>query len=296
MLPRAILLLGAAVLALAGCASPHQQVTIQTDEFSKTVDINGEYTWSTPLGGPFAHWFIRSFVDKTTHQAINQLYVDISYTTLAGWRFYEDAADENSNFHPLTVINRDVESCQGGFIGCDYDETVGIELSNAFLADHQSGFRIKISAHSGDAYIVAVSEQAVKRQLAALAEVGAIPSEAATSVQPAAVPPSVADQKTLKVGIKAYPTPASLATLFHLGKPRGMTVSSVDRGGLADKAGIRPGDILLDCNGRPTDTVQEVKAALTAQPSVRCDVWSVAGAKDGKPVFAEKAVVLTGRP
>ena len=53
-----------------------------------------------------------------------------------------------------------------------------------------------------------------------------------------------------RIGVSIQPVTAALAESFGLDRPRGAAVSSVDAGGPADKAGLKPEDIILSVNGR----------------------------------------------
>jgi S1-C subfamily serine protease len=56
-----------------------------------------------------------------------------------------------------------------------------------------------------------------------------------------------------------------LAQSFNLPASRGVLITQVERGSPADKAGIKPGDVLLSVNGRPvtdTTTMLNLIAAL----------------------------------
>jgi serine protease Do len=46
-----------------------------------------------------------------------------------------------------------------------------------------------------------------------------------------------------------------LADSFGLPRPEGALVASVQPGGPAARAGIEPGDVILDLNGRPVQSV-----------------------------------------
>ncbi|OIQ86617.1 putative periplasmic serine endoprotease DegP-like precursor [mine drainage metagenome] len=53
------------------------------------------------------------------------------------------------------------------------------------------------------------------------------------------------------IGIEAQDITPELAESFRLREARGALIAGVMRGGPADQAGVKPGDILLDINGRP---------------------------------------------
>jgi hypothetical protein len=123
---------------------------------------------------------------------------------------------------------------------------------------------------------------------------GAGPATAGVLVGPSGTPTATA-APTAKIGVRLMPTPAALATLFQLDRPRGLTVMAIDQGGVAESAGIRKGDVILNCGDRATDAVDDLYAtiAATAPGPLVCKVWSVTGSEGSKPVFAERTVTMT---
>ena len=63
-----------------------------------------------------------------------------------------------------------------------------------------------------------------------------------------------------RIGVSIQPVTAALAESFGLDRPRGAAVSSVDAGGPADKAGLKPEDIILSVNGRKIEQSSELPA------------------------------------
>ena len=122
-------------------------------------------------------------------------------------------------------------------------------------------------------------------------------TDAALSAAPTSPAPTVPATGKPQLGIHAMPTPADLAKVFDLGRPRGMMITSVEQGS-AQTAGIRQNDVILECNDRPTNSVADLQAAITNAPGavLRCKVWSTTGSQDGKPVFAEKIVSMKTAP
>jgi Do/DeqQ family serine protease len=53
------------------------------------------------------------------------------------------------------------------------------------------------------------------------------------------------------IGVEVQEITPPVAESFHLGSTRGALIAGVLRGGPADKAGIKPGDVLLEVQGRP---------------------------------------------
>jgi serine protease Do len=69
---------------------------------------------------------------------------------------------------------------------------------------------------------------------------------------------------------------ASLARSFGLERPSGALVSTVEPGGPADKAGVKPGDVILAFNGKPIDTSSQLPPLVAAtKPGTRAEmeVW-----------------------
>ena len=79
-----------------------------------------------------------------------------------------------------------------------------------------------------------------------------------------------------RIGVSIQPVTAALAESFGLDRPRGAAVSSVDAGGPADKAGLKPEDIILSVNGRKIEQSSELPAQIAAiKPGIEADleVW-----------------------
>src|SRR5436305_14633819 len=53
------------------------------------------------------------------------------------------------------------------------------------------------------------------------------------------------------IGVEAQAISPTIAESFKLGSTRGALIAGVLRGGPADKAGIKPGDVLLEVQGKP---------------------------------------------
>src|SRR6185312_17519456 len=53
------------------------------------------------------------------------------------------------------------------------------------------------------------------------------------------------------IGVEVQEITPALADSFKLGSQRGALIAGVLRGGPADKAGIKPGDVLTEVEGKP---------------------------------------------
>src|SRR5690606_7806115 len=83
-----------------------------------------------------------------------------------------------------------------------------------------------------------------------------------------------------KIGVGIQPVSAADAQAFGLDRPRGSLVNSVEDAGPADKAGIRPGDIILSVDGRPVESNSSLPAMISTKTPgspVELELW-----RDGK--------------
>jgi serine protease Do len=79
-----------------------------------------------------------------------------------------------------------------------------------------------------------------------------------------------------RIGVGVQDVDATLANSFKLDRPRGALVSYVEPGGPAQKAGIRPGDVVLEVNDKPIDessALSNTIAAIKPGTSTKLTVW-----------------------
>jgi serine protease Do len=79
-----------------------------------------------------------------------------------------------------------------------------------------------------------------------------------------------------KLGVVIQNVTQGLADSFGLPQPEGALVSSVEKGGPAEHAGIQPGDVILKLNGQPLKDSTELPvqiAAIAPGTSVELEVW-----------------------
>jgi serine protease Do len=104
-----------------------------------------------------------------------------------------------------------------------------------------------------------------------------------------------------RIGVAIQPVTAALAESFGLDRPRGAAVSSVDAGGPADKAGLKPEDVILSVNGRRIERSSEVPSLIAAvKPGTSADleIWRGKGTRHLSVVVEElkdKAAVAKAR-
>ncbi len=80
-----------------------------------------------------------------------------------------------------------------------------------------------------------------------------------------------------KIGVEIKPLDADLAESFGLDRPHGALVARVEKGGPAESAGIRSGDIILSVDGKPVESNTALPAMVSAiRPgnSAQFELWS----------------------
>ena len=78
------------------------------------------------------------------------------------------------------------------------------------------------------------------------------------------------------IGVQIQNVDQGLADSFGLPQPEGALVSSVEKGGAAERAGIEPGDVILKLNGDPVNQYTELPAVIAGlQPGtvIKLEVW-----------------------
>jgi len=96
------------------------------------------------------------------------------------------------------------------------------------------------------------------------------------------------------IGVEPQDITPELAQAFRLPRSDGAIIAGVMRGGPADKAGVRPGDILIEVDGRPipnTATMLNVIAQISPGSKGRFSFL-----RDGKPVQLDITVGRRPKP
>jgi len=86
-----------------------------------------------------------------------------------------------------------------------------------------------------------------------------------------------------KIGVTIQRVTQGLSDSFGLPQPEGALVSSVEKGGPAEKAGIEPGDVILKLNGTPLNSSDELPvlvAGITPGTAVNLQIWRNHAARD----------------
>jgi serine protease Do len=102
----------------------------------------------------------------------------------------------------------------------------------------------------------------------------AIPIDLATKVKDQIVATGKASHARLGVMVQAVNQ--TLADSFQLDRPQGALISDVDKGGPADKAGLKTGDVILGVNGQTIESSGDLPALIgQASPGdkMKLDIW-----------------------
>jgi serine protease Do len=102
----------------------------------------------------------------------------------------------------------------------------------------------------------------------------AIPIDVASNVKDQLVKTGKVERG--RIGVAIQEVNASLAKSFGLEKPQGALVSSVESGGPAEKAGLKPGDVILALNGEEIPGSPDLPprvAALSPGSTAKLEIW-----------------------
>jgi serine protease Do len=93
-----------------------------------------------------------------------------------------------------------------------------------------------------------------------------------------------------RIGVQAQELTWDLATSFGLNDANGALITMVERGGPADRAGIRPGDVVLGFNEKPVQNSTDLaRLAAGAKPgtAAKVDLWRKGSRQQLKVTVAE---------
>lgn len=123
---------------------------------------------------------------------------------------------------------------------------------------------------------------------------------------PASVAFSVADQLKQDgrvhrawLGVSLQALDSRLARAFGRGTTQGALVASVASGGPADRAGMRPGDIIIKVNGQQIDSVDRVPRLVAAQrpgQTLALEVWRHNATLQFSVPLVEQGSMVTNAP
>ena len=160
-------------LMVAGAATGQEMTPAPSPGFSITNDkFEPEITVVSPArsfnrrGSYVVTTRFRSYLDKISHLAKHQIYVDNVYDA-PNWRFYNAVYDDRARAHALISIARSVAGCSGGT--CVYSETFAATISDDEMREYgKGGVEFKIIANDGSSYVIALDASDINSQLAEL--------------------------------------------------------------------------------------------------------------------------------
>jgi serine protease Do len=86
-----------------------------------------------------------------------------------------------------------------------------------------------------------------------------------------------------RLGVAVQEVNQTLADSFKLDRPEGALVSSVEKGGPADKAGLQPGDVIRKIDGRPIIASGDLPSAISLSApgdKVKLEIWRKGSAQE----------------
>ncbi len=109
----------------------------------------------------------------------------------------------------------------------------------------------------------------------------AIPIDLASKIKDQII--STGKAEHARLGVAVQEVNQAFADSFKLDKPEGALVSTVEKGGPGDKAGLQSGDVIRKVNGQPIVSSGDLPAAIsmaTPGDSVKLDIWRQGAAKE----------------
>ncbi len=256
---RTLALLGAVLVA--GCMTgapehPTQVQSVENDPFSPDIVINGAdagHAYPLVLDESFG-WYIRSFINKSSHAVSHQLYFESIHPPPLSHFFA--ANDDTARAMPIVKIaaTRDCDPRP-----CSDDEVVGVDLDDAVLRSRVlTGYAVKVLGRDGSQYILKMTPGMIKVQLdaveEALASLGAPSLARRDTPQDNACPP---------MGVHVLPLTDKDPPRTEHPSLRGVRVIGVDSGSPAAKAGVVTGDVITEFNFAPIQSCQDLIVAIT---------------------------------
>jgi hypothetical protein len=243
----------AAIVAALWIAPLHAQTSgpsgiqgVESDELSPLMKIKGTVESENPLGGMFKTWSLRSFVGKFDGATKHQLYVTVNYFSSTRRKHFNQASDGSTTSLDVIPIGGEFEhgcSRKAFSYGCDYSEDIGIEVTAAALRAHAAGgYPIKISAKSGDSFVIAVSPNQIAAQLDTMRRCLEYIHMQGNVKDDRQEPHLI---KHSEFGFKASEVSDEIAAKTGLHKGPGIVVFEVTPGSIAERSGLKVLDRIM---------------------------------------------------
>jgi hypothetical protein len=237
--------------------------TVKEDPLGATTEIstqNGFVEHKGLMGMVWNDEYLRGVIDRKTDQKTFQVYALITYR--GNWRFYQSASYQTSGGPrsvPLAQIGKESDNCAVG--ECIYTERVAFPIDEGTLrqlaGENTPGkptlWRFKLTPKQGPEYMGEISSAEIAGFLARVDDYGhALPVVKASAAGTAL---------KLDLGLGGMPVAASV----EYPNRTGILVIEVNRGSVAQKAGIIVGDIVTEFDGHPIKTLTDLQAAVAAR-------------------------------
>jgi len=152
----------------AGGTAPLRKIVEVNEEKHEGKEVAAFVGIEEKIGSPKAlnKFFIRSWIVKESGGLLHQIYAQYGYVGKE-WEFYTKAYNQVGGALQTVKIHRDVEKYESINV---YHEEIGITIPDEYLRSHLNGFTIKVSALSGDSFMINVTPEQIKSQLTKIQE------------------------------------------------------------------------------------------------------------------------------
>jgi serine protease Do len=100
-----------------------------------------------------------------------------------------------------------------------------------------------------------------------------------------------------RLGVRVQPMTKELAQSFKLKEPNGALIATVEPGSPADKAGLKPGDVVLAYNGKPIDDPNKLpRFVAETKPGASATLGIWRGGKAEEVKFTAAELVAEAKP
>jgi len=156
------------LLKCAAGTAPLRKIVEVNEEEYKGKEVAAFIGIEEKIGSPKAlnKFFIRSWIVKENGGLLHQIYAEYGYVGKE-WEFYTKAYNQEGQPLQTVKIHRHSDDYESINV---YHEEIGITIPNEYLRSHLNGFSIKVSALSGDSFIINVTPEQIKSQLTKIQE------------------------------------------------------------------------------------------------------------------------------
>jgi hypothetical protein len=159
------------IVFLLKCATggvPLRRIVEVNEEEHKGKEVAAFVGIEEKIGSPKAlnKFFIRSWIVKESGGLLHQIYAEYGYVG-KDWEFYTKAYNQEGQPLQTVKIHRHSDDYESINV---YHEEIGITIPDEYFRSHLNGFSIKVSALSGDSFVINVTPEQIKSQLIKIQE------------------------------------------------------------------------------------------------------------------------------